>query len=384
MSEHFYDKKKTMSPSYDIGITCDHEITLGEIGIEIEVEGNKFQKNNLPSQWKYHEDHSLRGKDNAEYVLNKPIMFSDVPKAVDDIFAMMKKYGSVLDESNRTSVHVHLNVQRFHLNRLCAFISLYLAVEELLTAWCGEHRVGNLFCLRAKDAPAIVSIMKQYLISDGKSSIPDGMHYAGLNCKAIHKFGSLEVRSLRGPTDPKVILDWVSILERIYKLSSEYPDPRAIVENFSGYGAMDFLQNILGDKTALVLENIPFNNQQVMESMYTGIRYAQDLCYCRDWTLYKPVETSIDPFGRINKSKKGAGGITPVSIAQLNGPSTGAHPLTFYNSNLSNSPSPHLHHQLEEAYGNMTTEQQEEFDEYLQQQAEDNNAYEEEQQEENY
>src|SRR3546814_8609236 len=89
-----------------------------------------------------------------------------------------------------------LNVQRFHLNRLCSFFSLYFLVEELLTAWCGEHRVGNLFCLRAKDAPAIVSEIKKTLQNE-KIYFHAGMHYAGLNAGAITKFGSVEIQSLR-------------------------------------------------------------------------------------------------------------------------------------------------------------------------------------------
>src|SRR3546814_8561150 len=35
--------------------------TDGDIGIEIEVEGNKFQKQTVPSPWKYTKDGSLRG-----------------------------------------------------------------------------------------------------------------------------------------------------------------------------------------------------------------------------------------------------------------------------------------------------------------------------------
>src|SRR5690349_22399742 len=142
--------------------------TKGDIGIEIEVEGNKFPKHayegydavdpeRIPKQWDYHRDGSLRGEDNAEYVLKKPLKFSEVPKAINDLWQMFSDYGTVLDVSNRTSVHVHLNVQDFYINRLCSFAAMYLSVEDILTGWCGDHRVGNLFCLRAKDTPAIVT-----------------------------------------------------------------------------------------------------------------------------------------------------------------------------------------------------------------------------------
>lgn len=314
---------------FPIGPLLRRKVTKGEIGIEIEVEGNKFPKHAyngksavhpeyIPAIWGYHHDGSLRGQDNAEYVLKKPIKFSEVPKAISDLWEMFDKYGTVLEESNRTSVHVHLNVQEFHLNRLCAFMALYFSVEEILTAWCGEHRIGNLFCLRAKDAPAIVSSLKKFFQTNGEYEIRDGMHYAGLNAQAIFKFGSVEIRSLRGVSDPQIILDWVAVLQRIYELSKEYPDPRAIMDNFSGSGGLDYLQMVLGDKYGTIRNNIEFTNQQVTESMYEGIRLAQDLCYCRDWSKYEPVNTADDPFGRAKKwSETTAGLLQPISAGQL-------------------------------------------------------------------
>jgi len=211
---------------------------------------------------------------------------------------MFEKFGSVLSESNRTSVHVHLNVQSFHLNRLCSFVALYYSVEELLTAWCGDHRIGNLFCLRGTDAPAIITRFKEFVLSDGANRFSDGMHYGGLNVQALQKFGSLEIRSLRGVTDPNTILNWVSILERIYKMSADFPDPRSICESFSGQGHIAYLEMILGDKTGLVLNNIDYTETQIQEAALKGIRIAQDICYCRNWDLYEPIVLKRDPFGR--------------------------------------------------------------------------------------
>src|SRR3546814_5069288 len=121
---------------------------------------------------------------------------------------MFKECGSVLEESNRTSVHVHLNVQEFHLNRLCSFMALYFSVEEILTAWCGENRIGNMFCLRAKDAYGIVTNIKRFLQDENRgATFSDGLHYSGLNAQALQIFVSVEIRSLRGATEPQIIID---------------------------------------------------------------------------------------------------------------------------------------------------------------------------------
>lgn len=299
MAKLFIQKAENyQAPGFDLCTLLRRKPIKGDVGLEIECEGNKFNKLELPKAWTYHKDGSLRGKDNAEYVLAKPILFEEVKPEITNLWDMMDKYGTVLDDSNRTSVHVHLNVQTWHLNRLAAFAALYFSVEELLTAWCGEHRVGNLFCLRTKDAPAIVTKLKRFIRSDGRSELTEGLHYSGFNVNALNKFGSIEIRTLRGVNRPDIILAWVSMLERLYRLSAEYPDPRLVVEGFSGDGPMGYLQRIMGENLSVLMEGISYDNQSVMESMYDGIRLAQDLCYCRDWSLYKPLVVTRDPFKR--------------------------------------------------------------------------------------
>lgn len=316
MTDVFIKRSTKAKPHY-AGLPLLHLVGVspkaGEIGIEIEVEGNKFPKgagyeltegdrHKIPKTWKFTHDGSLRGDDNAEYVLAKPIKFGEVEKAVTDLWQMFSDYGSVLTESNRTSVHVHLNVQQWHLNRLCSFVAMYFVVEDLLTSWCGDHRVGNLFCLRGRDAPAIVRRLKEFFQRDGYGyQFSSGMHYAGLNPSAIHKFGSVEIRSLRGVNDPQVILDWVSVLERMYMISADFKDPREVVAGFSGNGPIAWLQNLLGDKYSTIVQNVPYSTDEIRDILYKGIRLAQDLCYCRDWSEYEEQKFEEDPFLRKSK-----------------------------------------------------------------------------------
>lgn len=298
--------------------------TEGDVGIEIEVEGNKFPKATPPSSykpakitgwkyWSYVNDGSLRGADNAEYVLTKPIKFSAVPKALDEVSSKLEEFGSVLDDSNRTSVHIHLNCQKFHMNRLTSFIALYFCFEEILTEWCGDHRVGNLFCLRAVDAPAAVSRIKKFIQDDGEASLDGGLHYAGLNTSALIKFGSLEIRTLRGVTDFSLIQSWVDILGRLYSLSEEYPDPRDIPGLFSQQGPLSFFDTILGEQAPVVRSGLSYDDDRVRSAMYEGIRIAQDLCYCRDWSIFQPVEEVLDPFGRVSAVPISQAPPTPAS-----------------------------------------------------------------------
>lgn len=293
------------SPSFNIGATLSRTPTLGDIGLEIEVEGK-----NLPGEvfiydnskfWTWHHDGSLRGSENAEYVLKSPIKFREVPEALDELWGFFYKLKSIIDDSNRTSVHVHLNVQKFHFNRLASFIALYLCVEEIITDWCGEHRVGNLFCLRAMDAPYIVSAIKRFIQRDGRNPIQDALHYGAMNAHAIVKYGSLEFRQLRGTPEISVIQDWVNILQRLYELSADYEDPRDIPAQFSADGPNMFIETLLGDLAPGIIASTGKTYDDVRDSMFKGIRIAQEICYCRDWGAFKKAEIQADPFNRSMK-----------------------------------------------------------------------------------
>lgn len=307
----FVKRDPKPSPGFDVVTMMDNKSQSGEVGIEVEVEGNKFPKHQqsgvqhakdperIPPEWKSLKDGSLRGADNQEYVLKAPLPFDAIPGAVNNLFKMFTDYGTVLDDSNRTSVHVHVNVQSWHMNRLTTFMAMYYILEEILTEWCGDHRVGNLFCLRAKDAPALIRHVREFVRSDGRSGFSSNIHhYAALNTHALNKYGSLEFRTLRGVLEPTPIIEWVSIIRRLYDLSSNYPDPRELVETFSGEGPFGFLDSVLGDKAYVIRQGISMTDYQIRESLYDGIRMAQDICYCRDWSLFAPLKLDEDPFGR--------------------------------------------------------------------------------------
>lgn len=283
--------------------------TSGFIGLELEMEGKNFPKSSLPSGWSYHEDHSLRGEDNAEYVLTKPIHFDKVDEYLNKLWSHMSDYNVRIDSSNRTSVHVHMNVQSWYMDRLASFFALYIATEELLTEWCGDHRVGNLFCLRTKDAPGILSSMKKFIQTNGEWRFESGMHYAGLNISALQKFGSLEVRTMRGALSPSEVSEWVRILRRLYDCADSYKDPRSVVDAFSASGPIAFLENLFGPEYSTLVSGIGWSAEKIKDALYEGIRMAQELIYCVDWDSFERVEIRPDPFGRnsatmVNKIKR--------------------------------------------------------------------------------
>lgn len=298
----FVKKSARKEQSFDVISTVGAMVRMrpqeGEVGIEIEVEGKRIPKEGLPSIWGYHIDNSLRGGDNGEYVLKKPIPFLSVETVLDNLWKVFEKEKTEIDDSNRTSVHIHVNVQNFFLNRLTVLLSLYFVFEELFTEWCGEHRVGNLFCMRVKDAPGIIRQLRTFIQTDMQSGLSEHLRYAGINACSLTKFGSLEFRSLRGTPEKEIILQWVRVIERLYRISADYSDPREICYMFSSSGPLQYFDDILGEEGYRLKNAVGWTNERLRNSMYEGIRYAQDLCFCRDWSAFSPITLKSDPFGR--------------------------------------------------------------------------------------
>lgn len=285
---------------------------LKRIGLEVEVEGTNFPKTGyivdqesgdehfyedsgvIPKQWAYTHDGSLRGEDNAEYILREPLDFEQASEALYDLYGMFGAQGCRVDESHRTSVHVHLNVLDWKLNRVCSFLTLLFIVEDLLVHWCGEDRVGNLFCLRAKDAPAIISAAREFVRLGDSYTLRDNLHYSNVNLRAIHKKGSIEVRCMRGCSSPEPVLKWLAILHHIYELSDKYKDPRDIVSGFSGQSRAEFLSQVLGEHTEEVVNGCGMSDYQIGQSLHEGVRLVQPLVYSKNWAQYNKLKPMKD------------------------------------------------------------------------------------------
>jgi hypothetical protein len=306
----FVKKEAKRSEDLTVAVQSGLRPRKGDVGLEIEVEAKTagaFAKMKIPqvaTYWTYHNDGSLRGNDNAEFTLINPLTFEEADKAVDLLFDEFKKNKATLAESGRTSVHVHLNVGSFYQNRLASLLALWYINEEILSFFCGEHRAGNLFAQRAKDAERVISEAKAWFETKGEYGIPgeDGLHYSALNIGALYKFGSVEIRTMRGLTEPESVKQWVRILRKIYDASANFPDPRTIIEQFSVFGPTEFFHNLFGDEANIILKALSAE-VNVAQSLFEGMRFAQDIAYVRDWSTFNPVKTVTDPFGRRTKMK---------------------------------------------------------------------------------
>lgn len=277
---------KTVAEAFRIPRRC---ITKGDVGIEIEVEGK-----NLPRRvkgWNSEADGSLRGEENIEYVLSAPGTLDEAQQALNNLDKAYKDNDSVVDDTVRAGVHVHINAQHLTLVELFNFITIYLILEEPLTKFCGEYREGNLFCLRSCDAEYVLFALREAAQSRVFGGlVHDNLRYSSMNVKALGTYGSLEFRAMRGTRDLDLIMDWTKILYGLREAGKTFRVPSDVINSFSEGAYEMFMVRTLGQYAELFM-TIPNWEKMVKD----GMRRAQTIAFCTNWEKYFEKEV-VNPF----------------------------------------------------------------------------------------
>lgn len=200
------------------------------IGIEVEVEGTDLVAN-VPSRlWTRHEEGSLRN--GIEYVTTERVRLENLPETMLEFKSLTSQ--AKFRNSIRTSVHVHVDVRSLTLRELYVAVCLFYLLEDTLVTSQGPTRIGNLFCLRGRDAESIFNTLFQ---DAGKEmhfqSWNNHNRYASQNLSAVKKFGSLEYRFLKGMTDPAEIEMWVRALYSMVFESRRFKTLHDLIECYN-------------------------------------------------------------------------------------------------------------------------------------------------------
>ena len=200
------------------------------LGIEVEVEGLDEERRDFDSVfWDIKEDGSLRN--NGWEFVSVPIRGNAVYAALKTLDSSLRKYRGV-DFSDRTSVHVHVNVRDMEVESLINMLLIYLVFETILYKHvfdaCGKKRDDNIFCVPIGDVGQSLGLA-QALSFFEKGNNLHALHritanwrkYSGLNLIPIRSFGTIEFRHLGGISNPEKILTWINLLLSMKKYASE-------------------------------------------------------------------------------------------------------------------------------------------------------------------
>lgn len=284
----------------------------GDIGIEVEVEGLHLPRNDI-KHWRVEDDHSLKGRENAEYVLSKPLYYNKVEDGLQSLTEALKD--SQIDSSVRAGVHVHINVQDLNLRELANFVTMYLVVEDLLLDVCGEGRQSNLFCLKACEAEYWVKRVGDFFRHGHIEELnTDSIRYSSMNLAALPKYGSVEFRAMRTPQNIMDIKPWVDTIYHMKELSRGYEDATKIIEYYSSCDLADLVKRYVGESYSKQLLALP----NWMDKLKRGMRTAQDLLLSRtDWSFdVKEVEPADDKEAEIRERIRGLNRDIPEELIQ--------------------------------------------------------------------
>ena len=227
--------------------------------------------------WAKHSDGSLRGS-NAEFVMKSPQNRKDISRYINYLKNALERNGINILDSDRTGVHIHLNVQDWEITSILNFMILYLMLEIPLVKWCGENRSGNMFCLRSIDASHLVLMLNSvFEKGDIQYITTDSYRYSSINPAALRKYGSLEFRAMRTPTDLSRINTWIKILLKIKDASLSFRSTSDMIDGLSQNGIRPFIRSIFG--YTLYKELIDNYEGDVEEDVLESVRLIQPIAY---------------------------------------------------------------------------------------------------------
>lgn len=319
MSEFFskYNKKFENIeeiPNFSLNNPYFFGLVKGDVGIEIELEGNR-----LPTQghlekvkgatsqtyWRVERDGSLRNG-GLEYVLNTPAMLSEVPELVDGLWDVFKQLSSTLDLTNRCSTHVHVNMSNRKINEISSVLALWMVFEEALIAWNGEMRTSNHFCLSAKDSPRVTNGWLSFLKSGERRYEEETYKYASVNLCALEKYGSLEFRCGRGADSPEMVKNWTKFLHSMCEYAMRtYSNPSTLGYSLSEEGGRSIFNRICNQAGLMTFYDEVINSVENFDrSCISGFRNAQPFIMGIPWDSWMDNinrDFIPQPFGKTKK-----------------------------------------------------------------------------------
>lgn len=219
------------------------------LGVEIEVEGCKKK---LPTRdkdaayWEMKEDHSLRNN-GMEFAFKEPLFGTDAVNAIRYLFEKAKEYGFQI--SDRTGIHVHVDMRGMELDKFQNFCILYALTEPALYRWIGDGRDRNIHCLpwyaADGDLDTIAAVLREPNM--GPTYIRQINRYAGLNLNSLATFGTAEFRQLKTTFDYGRMMDWLNIILSIRKAALAWTGtPGQLIKEMKILKAYGFMHKVFG------------------------------------------------------------------------------------------------------------------------------------------
>lgn len=289
----------------------------GRIGLELEIEARSptpdeghldaLVSPTTKVKWMAILDGSLRGDYAREYIVNKPINREELRPMLEGLFAMFKTMKSKIDNSNRCSTHVHLNMGGKKINEITAVMCLWTIFEQSLINFCGEERQTNHFALSSSESNATLTAWEQYL-RNGHAHWDRNLKYQAMNVLSLFDKGSLEIRCGAAANDAEGPIVWATLLDHLVDFAIErYSKGIPLIgSDLSERGGASLFEELCSRDSVLlpVYDDViagSGGNELFNDACLRGFRNCQPIVYGFPWeTWHKMIEKEYvpDPFER--------------------------------------------------------------------------------------
>lgn len=306
-------------PNFEMNRPLVTNTFKGTIGLELEIEATTALPRDgalehifspvTKAMWSSIQDGSLRGEA-REFIFSRPCTRDEIPNMVNSLFTVFKDRGVRLNNSNRCSTHVHINMKNRTINQITSVIALWTVFESAFIAWCGEERTTNHFALSSKDTRSVVDAWNNYLRFGSFAGMGEdrhGLKYMALNILTLFTKGSLEFRCGGAANEPTRPITWATFLDHFVEVvCSKYINPSQIAYDLSERTGTVILEEICGKEFAPffkeVISAVPNFNESCME----GFRVVQPIVLGYPWDVWLPLinrEYVLNPFAKAPKVK---------------------------------------------------------------------------------
>lgn len=185
-------------------------------GCEFEIESIVDYKN-LTNIFSIEDDHSLRN--NGKEFKTPPVTYEQAIKGFQHLHSNLTLGPDPFSE--RTSIHVHVNVRDLSLKEVRNLILTYALLEPLFFEFAGQDRKGSIYCvpLSYTYLPSLYKHPVHILLDKWKNN-----KYTAFNLLPIISFGTVEFRHLYGTDDLGVFTTWLTAIKELYEYIVNNPE----------------------------------------------------------------------------------------------------------------------------------------------------------------
>lgn len=190
-------------------------------GVELEIEQIQDHGEYALKHWNITTDDSLR--ENGHEYTKGPMSYDNAVKAFVGLHKDLKTGPKPF--SDRTSIHVHVNVGSLEEEELKQFILTYALLEPLFFEFVGQKRQNNIYCvpLNYTYLPTVYKHPLQTLHAKWSKYTAFNLCPVGVH-EHSQGLSTVEFRHMYGTNKIELFSDWLSAIRDLYLFVTTTPE----------------------------------------------------------------------------------------------------------------------------------------------------------------